>query len=151
MPYTSYGKRNGTKATHYGIEIDSEIPITGVVQNNHAQWLSEEIFGPDAIDLAWEDHLSECDAEDHDRCWDGAERGDTLIGAWKRDADGKFEPDTSGEYAAIVRESVTQVVFSRHTKRVRLCSPCFPGQGDLDSPDADGFLAFDLPPEIYGD
>jgi hypothetical protein len=131
---------------HYGIHVDKDTAITGVAQNNHVLWLDEELTDSNAIDLAWEEHLAECKDEDHDRCGP-QERGDMLIGSWKKDEDGKYEPDETGEYAAIVREFNTQVVWSKHTRRVALCSPCYPGQGDLDTPGE--YLAFDLPPELY--
>jgi hypothetical protein len=52
--------------------------------------------------------------------------------------DGKYEPDQNGKhgYAAVVGEIYTQVLWSKTVRRVRsLCSPCYPGQADLDRPD----------------
>ena len=36
-----------------------------------------------------------------------------------------------------------------YTRRGALCSPCYPGQVDLDTPG--DYLGYDLPPDIYGD
>jgi hypothetical protein len=150
MEYKSWGKTDGKRATHYGVAIDLDKPTTGVVSLNSVEHILDELYNGDAIDLAWEEHLSECEKDDHDRCGPD-ERGTILIGAWKKGDDGKYEPDVSGEYAAIVGETNAQVVWSRHTKRCAGCSPCYPGQADLNSPSEDGFLCFDLPPEMYGE
>lgn len=80
--------------------------------------------------------------------WDSS--GDYLIGDWIKDKDGLYTPDESGEYAAIVREDVTQVVLSKYTTRARLCSPCYPGQADVDpNRENGGFLAYTLPKEAF--
>ena len=79
-------------------------------------------------------------------------QGDTiLIGDWEKDKDGLWDATKDGEkgFSAIVGEIYTQVVWSKWTKRVALCSPCYPGQGDLDTPG--DWLAFDLPPDMYGE
>jgi hypothetical protein len=88
--------------------------------------------------------------DDHDGCGP-EEQGTVLIGSWIK-VDGKYEPDKSGEYAAIVNETTTQVVWSRHTKRCALCSPCYPGQADLDTlPGKYGdILAYCLPDDLMG-
>lgn len=57
-----------------------------------------------------------------------------------------YYPNKEGEFAAIESESVTQIVFSKYTKRVLFCSPCYPGQGDLDS--SGEHLAYDLPEDM---
>lgn len=89
-----------------------------------------------------------CDSlgEDYDDCGDGT----YLIGSWKTADDGKYEPDTSGEYAAIYRagSNVTQVVWSKFASRAALCSPCYPGQANLDT--AGRYLAYALPPDMFG-
>lgn len=204
--YTSSGYVQGSIEHHYGVTVDLEKPTTGVVQNNHVEWLGDEIA--DGIDLAWEEHLEDCrgqcrechcnhggckhlppgqgdcdcececyfsqrerdngvtnahtydpgsemgQGDCHDRCGP-EERGTTLIGKWKKGADGKWEPDESGEYAAICGEVYTQVVWSRRVVRVRsLCSPCFPGQADVDQDkivSEGGYLAYDLPESMYGE
>lgn len=85
---------------------------------------------------------------EHDGCGP-EERGDMLIGSWKKGADGKYEPDETGEYAAIVRELVTQVVWSKHTDRGAVASPCYPGQVDLETPGQ--YLAYTLPKGMFRD
>lgn len=156
---------------HYGILVDSEKPITGVATNNRIEFLDEELM--EGVDLAFKRHCEECSGRcsgckcsheggecsceecagyeptgEHDLCAP-EERGTTLIGGWKETVDGQYEPDTDSEYSAIVGDFYTQVLWSRHTKRVSLCSPCYPGQGDLES-DGDQ-LAFDLPPDLVGE
>jgi len=39
---------------HYGHTVDSEVPTTGVFQNNLVEWLHDEISGLDAISLDYE-------------------------------------------------------------------------------------------------
>lgn len=132
---------------HYGIGVDPDVPVTGVVSNNTPEFLNDEIDS--GIDPEYE-LLSEKEAEDLQEYSPNY----VLIGSWKKDEDGKYTQDEEGEYAAIVdldQFYTTQVVWSKYTKRVKLCSPCFPGQGDLDSPDPKGCLAYDLPPDVYGE
>lgn len=189
---------------HWGVTVDSEKPITGVVKTNHVEFIDDDIHN--GIDLEWEAHVIECQgmcadcrcnhggiapgveaseagdcecsvfllrgrghdvdvkhayrqSDDHDACGPD-ERGTTLIGDWKRVAkqdtnavfnvgETGFAPDETGEYAAIVREFYTQVVWSKTARRVKLCSPCFPGQGDMGNPG--DYLAFDLHRDMYGD
>ncbi|GAG12597.1 unnamed protein product, partial [marine sediment metagenome] len=57
-----------------------------------------------------------------------------------------FNPE--GEYAAICGEIYTQVVFSKNTTKCQLCSPCYPGQGDIGS--IGEFLTYTLPSELMG-
>jgi hypothetical protein len=138
-----------TVKNHYGIFVDSETPTTGVAQNNHVEWLHEEIDG--AICLEWEAHIAECPNDDHDDCWEFVGSETYLLGSWVLGDDGKYAPDPDAEgaeYAAICGEIYTQIVWSKHTKRCALCSPCYPGQGDLDTPGE--FLSYDLPPDVYG-
>lgn len=135
---------------HWGKWIDSEIQVTGVISNNSIEFLGDEIA--DGIDLEYEEHLqSEEHSANPDDCWcqdiwEG--NGEILIGDWIKNSDGKYDFNPAGEYAAIVREDVTQVIFSKFTKRCNICSPCYPGQVDLDS---DGqYLGFTLPSDMIG-
>lgn len=147
MAYTSFGKIGDGYAVHYGVRIDTSMPITGVRQINRcSEWIYDTIN--QGIDLDWEEHLSECEEEDHDSCGP-CEQSNVLIGGWKKDSDGKWEPDQSAEYSAIAGQTVLQIVWSRHTRRSALCSPCFPGQADNDS--EGDYLAFDLPPDMIRD
>jgi hypothetical protein len=139
---------------HWGVWVDSETPITGVVSNNTPEYLYDEEY----IDLAYEEYVDETlanmDLTDDERdaeieAYDSGGYVLCLLGSWVKDESTRlYEPDKSGEYAAIMREDVTQVVWSVYTKRSALCSPCYPGQGDLDT--LGSFLTYDLPPDIYG-
>jgi len=143
-------ERNGVY-NHWGVWVDPELPITGVISNNLiVQFISDEMY--DCIDLDYEEHINTPDhilEGENCFCVDMWDCGDStyLIGDWIKDSDGLWDYDPDGEYAAIVRESTTQVVYSKYTKRAGLCSPCYPGQADNES---DGeFLAYDLPSEAY--
>jgi hypothetical protein len=127
---------------HYGVTVDTNVPMTGVVNNHSVEFLHEEICAIDAIDIDLEAHRDECETCKSDNFCDDVEMwdmsGDTIfIGAWKKTGKDTYEIDKENEkydYAAIVRECVTQVVWSKHVTFVRaLCSPCYPGQADLDS------------------
>ncbi len=77
-------------------------------------------------------------------------QGDLLIGSWKINEKGEYEPDENGEYAALWRgeSGYIQVVWSKYHKQCHKCSPCFPLQGDLDTP-GDDYTAYTLPPEFW--
>ena len=75
--------------------------------------------------------------------------GTVLIGSWKKDSDGLYEPDKTGEYAAICGEIYTQVVWSKTTGKSALCSPCYPGQCDVDTPG--DYLYYALPADMLED
>lgn len=144
----TYIKRNGV-TNHYGIWVDPDIPITGVISNNEVvQFISDEMYN--GIDLDYEEHIKSPFHEDENcECLEYYPDNATnwLIGDWVKDSEGLYTHDPNGEYAAVVREDVTQVVFSQHTRRSNLCSPCYPGQGDIGS--EGDYLAYDLPPEAY--
>lgn len=72
-----------------------------------------------------------------------------LIGDWVKDDAGLYEPDQAGEFAAIVDydSNVVMVKHSKVTKRCALCSPCYPGQADLESEGE--YLGYDLPAYFY--
>ena len=143
-----YVERNGVY-NHWGIWIDPEVPITGVIQNNSiVQFISDEMYN--GIDLDYEEHIQspfhneiDCDCLEYIP----EDRSNYLIGDWIKDPDGLWDYDPDGEFAAIVREDVTQVVYSKYTKKAALCSPCYPGQADLDS--SGEFLAYDIPADGY--
>ena len=135
---------------HYGVWVDTDTPIIGVESNNRIFWLGEELIN--GIDLSYENHVKECEQCQKDEYCEIVEMweysGDILIGDWIKDKDGLWTHDPEGEYAAICGEMYTQVIFSKHTRKCALCSPCYPGQGDLDS--IGEFLAYHLPPELMG-
>jgi len=124
--------------------------VGGVVNNNSAEWLHEDTW--DATDLNWLEFIANNTPDDVAEAADMWEtQGPMLIGfiecdegdieAWyeiKSINEGvpticlKIDPDA--EYSAIVHESTTQVVRSKWAQFVRGCTPCYPYQGDLDSP-----------------
>jgi len=137
---------------HYGKYVSEEIPTTGVRNNNNITWLWDEVDSGNSICLTCEDCQIENKneiAEDENFCDCCEIMKDYLIGSWLKDAEGLYYPDESGNYAAIVRtdSNVTQVVFSKTIKKCALCSPCYPGQADLDS--NGNFSAYDLPDDFY--
>ena len=157
-----------TEINHYGKWIYSDKPITGVLSIHSADCsiLSDECIN--GIDLDYQealkdfnesyqsDHEQDFNQDDYDESLqyfnDGYESQDSnvLIGKWKTDSDGKYMPDKTGDYSAIVRESVIQIVYSKNTTHANLCSPCYPGQADLDSEGK--YLAYTLPDDmLYND
>lgn len=129
---------------HYGLTVDTDTPITGVINANTPEWLHEDIIN--GIDLDFEQHKRECKNEDHDDCWYDSGDNTILIGYIEEDESYTFDPNA--EYSAIISEVYAQITNSKYTQRCTLCSPCFPGQGDLDT---DGeFLTYTLPPEVWG-
>ena len=153
--YTSSGYVEGTTTHHYGVTLDHNEPTTGVMIAHHSMALLDSTY--DGIDLAQEEHEAECDIcqgiEEGSICdWAdaGYERGTVLAGDWKKDEGGLWDPDKDGTkgYSAIVGETYAQIVWSKYTTRARLCSPCFPGQCDLDAIDPNGQLCYILPPDM---
>lgn len=196
--YTSYGWKQDTRRSHWGIELERDEPTTGVYNSNDLEYVWDEITN--GIDLGWEEHLAECqgmcsrcrcnhagnrygssesgcdchfplysrhedDATSPDHAYDPIEgehercgpdeQGDTLFGSWKKVGD-QWEPDRGGEYSAIYRSNsyTVQVVWSRHTVRAPLASPCYPGQCSVTpgkEGDPESQLAYAMPPEIVGE
>jgi hypothetical protein len=84
-----------------------------------------------------------------------------LYGYWIQGPDGLWNPDPQGEWAALTQGDdgiYLQVVWSHHKMLCVFCSPCYPDQGDLDTPS--GLVpalggpttwAYCLPPELCQD
>ncbi len=181
--------------THYGVTVDSEKPTTGVFQNNHVDYLGDEltdnwgISNADSLDFeqARNDFLQEkiteiqrilddidgdnyeasasnirdvCELlEEADSNLD-VETTEWLLGFVKTfDKSGAwywypylkcgFKPDPEAEYSAIVGEIYLQVVRRQWVLRAALCSPCYPGQGDVNT--EGDFLSYSLPPDLFLD
>lgn len=136
------------KTIHYGIKVSSESPITGVVDTTAPEYLLEEI-DLHGIDLDFEEHCRECTKEFHDDCYDAGSPTNYLLG-YKKDIKGDLVPDLDAEFSAIVNgnENTTQITRSKWVSRVMLCSPCYPGQGDLGN--SGDYLAYTLPPGVWG-
>ncbi len=154
---------------HWGIWVDPSKPITGVISINQvSQFVSDQISITDAVDLAYIEARNEFikeyqihhhfhmptdqELEEFNNEVEGLQ-GDWLIGSWKLDQFGKYEHDEDGEFSAIVREDVVQVTWSKYvTKCANLCSPCYPGQADVNSGEDEPegkFLAYNLPPYAF--
>jgi len=157
-----------TIKNHYGVYVDTSVSTTGVATNNQIEWLGDEIYS--GIDLDYETALAEFESDPEafftKCCIPESDQVDFdlgeymsmsgtpstyLIGTWNL-VDGKYEPNTTGEFAAIVGEVYTQVVHSQWVTRAPLCSPCYPGQASVDC-DGDGGeqLTYTLPPDVWGD
>jgi hypothetical protein len=143
-PGDCQGKRGNGGTIMAANTIDKDMVTTGVHSiNDLEQWMFDE----EGIDLDQLEHVRLEHEGNAEACeCDCMEQGTTLYGSWKLDEAGKYEPDTSGEYAAIYSPDfgTVQVVHSHVTVPCRKCSPCFPGQGDVDAPGSD-YLAYILP------
>ena len=110
------------------------MPTTGVYSGND---IARENLC-DFIDLDYESAVAELEANGADEdelidAMDCFETGQTqLYGEWITDAEGKYTPDPTGEYAMIYNsnENTAQVVFSSVVRYGRPASPCYPGQVD---------------------
>lgn len=120
--------------------------VTGVHNANDIEHWDDIEQG---IDLDYEAHTKECETyQQEGSCECFTDTGTTLIGSWKKDTEDKYEPNPDGEYSAIYNPdyNTIQVVRSKYTIKCAPCSPCYPGQGDVDSPgDLIGFM---LPPDM---
>ena len=105
------------------------------------------VFELEGIDPGWDEYI----AENPDN-GDFYESYTELIGDWKQDSEGLYCEDREGTegFTAIWSKdsgNIIQVVWSKTIKRVAsMCSPCYPGQADLDSGEGD-ILAYSLPSE----
>lgn len=115
--------------------------LTGVHNVNSVEYLDDILSG---IDLDLEEYLQEHPNQNIPEEW---EQGDTLIGYWAN-RDELWKPQRGKEYAAIYRPdfNVIQVVASQYAIQCNICSPCFPKQGDVDTPGP--LWAFSLPPDV---
>ena len=143
-----------TTINHYGKYIDSEVPTTGVLSIHSINW--DAYLFIDEVCLTCEEMYKELES-DHEceygedcNCADFIEcdsSHDKIIGDWILDTKtGLYEVDKNGEFAAIVRESTIQVVYSKYIARGAPCSPCYAGQIDLDS--SGEFKAYTLPKDM---
>jgi len=132
------------------------IPVTGVIHNNSAAWLQEDIQF-NAIDLDFENHCASCPNDDHSDCWEtdgsetlliGFETCESKLEAWFEVGGTFYAVNEQAVYSAIVGETYTQVVKSRWAAECTRCSPCYPNQGDLDTPGTD-YLAYCLPSSMF--
>ena len=160
------------KRNHYGKWVDSEEPVGGVVTNHQPEFLCEDISNH-GIDIDLEEYLATCESEEDRQILTGTtEEGTLIIGfkEWEHPehdfetavvmaeehqpyaivvGEKIFVPDNNFDYQAIVGEVYTQILRSSWVQRCNLCSPCYPGQGDLDTPG--DYLAYTLPADMWGD
>jgi hypothetical protein len=157
MEENGYANPIGPKNTlrHYGVTVDLSKPTIGVFQNNHCEWLYEDAYEGHDIDFIG--HMEECEEDEYDNRYGysqnfliGFKTVHEKDGAWLWFPNQKigFIPDTEAEYSAIVGEIYTQVVRSKWGINCNLCSPCYPGQGDADTPG--NVLSYSLPPDVVG-
>ena len=131
-----------TIVNHYGFTVDSKVPIVGVINSTDPEFLYDDVLN--GIDLSFEDFMKENpDADPDDYIEDEATY---LIGFIK--VKDMYEPNPNAEYSAIVSVPYTQIVASNFASKTQLCSPCYPGQGDLDN--AGEFITYTLPPAVWG-
>lgn len=129
--------------------------VTGVIQANNVnpETVSDELM--DGIDLSYEEYIAE---NGEDAAEDYMDNGDNtyLCGFYKKEEGpdaGKYVLDPDAEVSAIfsTNRNVIQVVRSKWIVRdARWCSPCYPGQADLDSTDG-GVVAYTLPKDWFDD
>ena len=136
-----------TTINHWGKWIDSEVPTTGVLSVHELNWdyMDEICLTCEEIQIA-HDEQREIDLDyEEDEYWNCDSSHDKIFGDWKKDENGLYEPDKDGEFAAILRESEVQIVWSKFTTKGNPCSPCFPGQISIGKDETGDFLAYDLP------
>ena len=136
---------------HWGKWVNSEEPITGVISNNNIcwEWVNDECLTCQEIydDIENDESLDEDQKQDQLDYIECDSSHTKIFGDWILDTNtGQYDIDPNGEFAAIEREDVTQVVYSKYTCRAALCSPCYPGQGDIDTPGQ--YLTYTLPKEL---
>jgi hypothetical protein len=148
-----------TVKNHYGKWVNSEEPITGVLNGNQIAWEwmddgtcldCEEVINKHYRHTDFDEYCEKCpycvEADDFCLDWLLCEGHDHIYGDWILDTKTEqYSPDEKGEFAAIYNGNYNtlQVVWSKFTTRAALCSPCYPGQGDVGSKGE--FLAFTLP------
>lgn len=121
--------------------------------------LHELMYGPQATDIHWEDARQELmasyimgniddGADEEDDIEDEIERRlEELSNGWYDD-----EPIHEGELDGVQYRTSwlggalhVWVFSSPRTAFFQECSPCVPGAGNLDCPDVDGVLTYDVP------
>ena len=128
--------------------IKNDTPITGVCDINAATYLSDDI-AYHSIDTFFEEHLKECANDEHDDCFYHDSCDGYIIGFKKNESTGLYDIDETKDYTAIMNETTIQIVHSKYVSYCGLCSPCYPGQGDLST--RGNYLTFALPLELYDD
>lgn len=144
---------------HWGKWISSDTPVTGVLSIHDIawEWMDDEICltcQEIEQDIEQDETLDDDERENELEFIECDSSHTKIIGDWKQDEQGKYYPDEQGEFAAIVNETTVQVVYSKHTARGPLCSPCYPGQVDLNANstmETGDFIGYTLPKELLRD
>ena len=131
-------------STHYGVPVSTGVPVPGVFTNGDVDFL----FDLDMDDALYSEHAAKCGNENHDDCapqdtheWLG---GFTLV---KEGGKLQWDRDIEKNIAFDVSEVYSRVFASQWVISCNLCSPCYPGQGDVDF---DGeHLAYSFPPDTF--
>jgi len=145
---------------HYGVWVNPKIPTTGVFSNNSVEFLWDCICSNNYINLDQEYILEDIfprEPEESELELDCSV--EYLIGFKKTKSKEKavywydkrkmgYAIDKDAEFSAIIRESESQVIKSKWFIRGALCSPCYPGQVDANTPGT--FLAYSFPPDLLG-
>lgn len=154
------------KITSAGVIRNAEKPRIGITNcNSLAEFAIDEIYGPNHIDLTFEelcqglrDEGIEEDSEEWDKrlMYADCESRVILFGSWKKDENGKYVPDTNGIFAAIFNSESNNVAvqWSKYTTPCHHTSPCYQMAdgsgpcGDLDTP-GDSVIAYTLPAAFF--
>ena len=160
-----------TQINHWGKWIDSDNPTTGVLSSNDIafEWLYDDCTCLTCEEIIKEInntcicHCKTCMKNLCDECenckdfkqneleYIECDSSHTRIhGDWLQDDKGLYYPDPNGEFAFIENESTIQVVYSIYiTHKCKPCSPCYPGQLDVDYDyDDTEWQAYTLPDEL---
>ena len=141
--------------SHYGIIINNDKPITGVLNINNIEWIIDDILtGIDTNFIEHKKNCNDCEIDDngnkyHDICYQSDSLEGYLVGFILNEVTGKYDIDYTKEYSYIVNEDTIQIVHSKYVSLCSLCSPCYPGQGDADSPGK--YLTYTLDEDIFGE
>lgn len=129
---------------HFYLGLDTEGVNPAPLMEDSDLEMPEPTATPEMI-ARWEEEYGDLDWSEPDTY---------IVGAWRQDENGKYEPGDltdDQEFAAIVRcdSMIAQVVKSKWVRAGALCSPCYPGQVDLDTPG--DYQGFDFPQWVYGE
>jgi len=122
--------------------------VTGVINLYSLMPEALDDFMADSVDLDLEEYLDKHPNEEINS-WEGSS---LYLYGFRKGSGGKYEPDEKSEFSAIIRteSNVMQIVRSSHACWCRQCSPCYPNQGDLDTPGHD-YLAYAPTPDCFDD
>lgn len=134
-------------------QYDDSYCVPGVIHMNDC---NDEIYDFIQHDVAWNatynEYLTSCPEDTPIEEWIEyyePEGEDLLVGSWRQDKTGQWLVNHNGNsgYAAVVNDDgYIQVIWSKHFKQCRPCSPCYPNQGDLTT---EGSLwTYSLPPHL---